>query len=197
MAEPEPGSMLPPDAVEAAAHLIGADVFGVFEADETGCCLRAITYPEQGLQDPQVCDSALPVGVVHDAAQHDDDREAPYFGLRDILWLGVPTGSGTVVQLAYDRRQHVFTEQDVAVLTLVEPAIRRLVRGCATPAPPTVLTLSERRVLHLVSTGASNREVAEELVITVHTVRKHLEHAYRKLGVTNRTAAALALRSGS
>jgi DNA-binding NarL/FixJ family response regulator len=52
-------------------------------------------------------------------------------------------------------------------------------------------------VLALVSTGASNREVAEELVVTVHTVRKHLENAYRKLGVTNRTAAALALRPPS
>ena len=49
-------------------------------------------------------------------------------------------------------------------------------------------------MLNLVSTGASNREVAEELVVTVHTVRKHLENAYRKLGVTNRTAAALALK---
>jgi DNA-binding CsgD family transcriptional regulator len=49
----------------------------------------------------------------------------------------------------------------------------------------------------MVAQGASNREAAEELYITVHTVRKHLENAYRKLGVTNRTAAALQLRAGS
>ena len=52
-------------------------------------------------------------------------------------------------------------------------------------------------MLSLVSRGASNREVAEELFVTVHTVRKHLENAYRKLGVNNRTAAALRLRAGS
>ena len=52
-------------------------------------------------------------------------------------------------------------------------------------------------MLALVARGASNREVAEELYVTVHTVRKHLENAYRKLGVTNRTAAALMVHSGS
>ena len=113
------------------------------------------------------------------------------------LGPGFATGSGTVVQLFYDRRRHYFTEHEIAVLTMVEPAIRRLVRGCAQPQAPDVLSRSERKVLTLVSTGASNREVAEELVVTVHTVRKHLENAYRKLGVTNRTAAALAVRETS
>jgi DNA-binding NarL/FixJ family response regulator len=47
----------------------------------------------------------------------------------------------------------------------------------------------------MVAPGASNREVAEALYVNVHTVRKHLENTYRKLGVTNRTAAALQLRA--
>jgi DNA-binding CsgD family transcriptional regulator len=194
MAEPEPGEMLPDDAIEAAGALIGCDVFGIDEADHTGCALRGRHFPDGGPQDPQVCDGPLPVGLVHDAAQPPDDQMSLEVGLRDILWLGFATGSGTVVQLSYDRRVHYFTERDIAVLTMVEPAIRRLVRGCSQPRSSDVLSRSERKVLTLVSTGASNREVAEELVVTVHTVRKHLENAYRKLGVNNRTAAALAVR---
>jgi DNA-binding CsgD family transcriptional regulator len=197
MSEPEPGAMLPQDAIEAAAELVGADIFGVFEADDTGCCLRMVTYPVLDLQDPQVCEGPLPTGLVHDATQPHEIRMAPYFGLRDILWLGFLTSSGTVVQLGYDRRQQYFNDQEISVLTMVEPALRRLVRGCAEPQSQDVLSRSERRVLTLVSTGASNREVAEELVVTVHTVRKHLENAYRKLGVTNRTAAALVVRGPS
>ena len=197
MAEPEPGAMLPLDAIEAAADLVGADLFGVFEIDKTGYVVRLASFPDPGPEDPQVCDGPVPTGLVHDATQPYDDRASPMFGLRDIVWLGCATGSGTVVQLAYDRRRRYFTEQEVAVLTMVEPAIRRLVRGCAQPRSPDVLSRSERRVLALVSTGASNREVAEELVVTVATVRKHLENAYRKLGVTNRTAAALAVRAPS
>jgi DNA-binding NarL/FixJ family response regulator len=41
---------------------------------------------------------------------------------------------------------------------------------------------------HLVA-GRSNREIAEKLVISPHTVARHVEHIYAKLGVTNRTAA--------
>jgi len=197
MAEPEPGAMLPLDAIEAAADLVGADLFGVFEIDSTGYVVRLASYPDLGLQDPQVCDGPVPTRLVHDATQPHEDRASRRFGLRDIVWLGLATTSGTVVQLGYNRRRRFFSEQEIAVLTMVEPAIRRLVRGCAQPHPPDVLSRSERRVLALVSTGASNREVAEELVVTVATVRKHLENAYRKLGVTNRTAAALALRTPS
>ena len=107
------------------------------------------------------------------------------------------TAAGTVVQLFFDRRHRYFDDRDLALLTMVEPAIRRLVSGCSGPPIAGRLSRSEHEVLALVATGASNREVAEELFVTVHTVRKHLENAYRKLGVTNRTAAALRVRAGA
>jgi DNA-binding CsgD family transcriptional regulator len=195
MAEPEPGAMLPSEGFNALAELIGSDLFGIGETDNTGYAVRLRYFPDPGPQDPQVCDGPPPTGLVHDAAQPFEDRSSPWFGLRDILWLGFSTSAGTVIQLNYDRRRDYFTEQEIATLAMVEPAIRRLIRSCGEPPRPSVLSSSERKVLSLVSTGASNREVAEELVVTVHTVRKHLENAYRKLGVTNRTAAALAMRS--
>ena len=122
---------------------------------------------------------------------------AAMFGLRDMVWLGCAPARGPWSSSASIAGDRFFTEQEIAVLTMVEPAIRRLVRGCAQPHSADVLSRSERRVLALVATGASNREVAEELLVTVYTVRKHLENAYRKLGVTNRTAAAQAVRTPS
>ncbi len=52
-------------------------------------------------------------------------------------------------------------------------------------------SLSEREleVLRLVAAGLSNRDIASQLVITVGTVKKHLEHIYGKLNVRNRTSA--------
>jgi DNA-binding NarL/FixJ family response regulator len=53
------------------------------------------------------------------------------------------------------------------------------------------LTRREAEVLRAVAHGATNADVARALVISPRTVAKHLEHAYRKLGVESRTAAAM------
>lgn len=51
--------------------------------------------------------------------------------------------------------------------------------------------LSEREleVLQLMAEGCSNREIAEKLVFTIATAKKHAEHIYDKLGVNSRTQA--------
>lgn len=54
----------------------------------------------------------------------------------------------------------------------------------------TSLSAREREVLTLLVAGRTNREIAERLVVSPHTVARHVEHIYAKLGVSNRTAAA-------
>jgi DNA-binding NarL/FixJ family response regulator len=57
------------------------------------------------------------------------------------------------------------------------------------------LTAREREVLNLLARGHSNREIAEELVITNKTVKNHLSRIYEKIGVHSR-AEAIALWLG-
>ena len=52
------------------------------------------------------------------------------------------------------------------------------------------LTARELQVLRLVAAGRSNRAVADELVISEHTVARHLQNIFAKLGVSSRTAAS-------
>ena len=59
--------------------------------------------------------------------------------------------------------------------------------------PDLGLTPREREVLDLVGHGKTNIEIASILWLAPSTVSKHLENSYRKLGVTNRTAAAAQL----
>jgi LuxR family maltose regulon positive regulatory protein len=56
------------------------------------------------------------------------------------------------------------------------------------------LSRRELQVLNLVSNGLSNREIAEELFITVGTTKRHLVNIFRKLGVSNRMQAVAKAR---
>jgi two-component system nitrate/nitrite response regulator NarL len=67
----------------------------------------------------------------------------------------------------------------------------------AAPASDQILTRRESEILQLVSSGLSNKEIANELTITEGTVKNHVHNALEKLHLTNRVqAAAYAVRQG-
>jgi two-component system, NarL family, response regulator LiaR len=85
---------------------------------------------------------------------------------------------------------------------LLEPAVAaRLVASVAdgaAAAPADPLTAREREVLALLGRGLANKAIARELGIAERTVKAHVGHVLAKLGVNDRTQAALyAQRFGS
>jgi LuxR family maltose regulon positive regulatory protein len=56
------------------------------------------------------------------------------------------------------------------------------------------LTSQEQRVLHLLAEGASNQQIATQLVIQLVTVKKHVTNLLGKLGAANRTQAIVRAR---
>ena len=81
--------------------------------------------------------------------------------------------------------------------TVVDPMIARSLLpqnapgGAATTAKLEKLAPQERRVLHEVATGKTDKEVADALGLQTKTVRNYLDHIFAKLGVHTRTQAAL------
>lgn len=59
------------------------------------------------------------------------------------------------------------------------------------------LSAREKDVLRLIARGLTNREIAQRLFISPHTVKNHVSHIYQKIGMDDRTKVALwAIRAG-
>ena len=170
-AEPVPGTPLPTSAtLEALARLIPCDAIGVVLRDATGCVVAEVVSPP---------------GY---------DQHCP---VPDTLTLCVAVNGRHQVELWLDRRSGPFSHRDRALMRILAPALRRLLTPRPSPVLPESLTLQERRVLDLVGRGWSNPEIAERMCIETCTVRKHLEHAYKKLGVGSRHAAIAVLHGAN
>lgn len=197
--EPCPGSPLPTRHVlEQLAVLVPADGLCAVFQDGSYSLTQGVFV---GLGDDDVPD--LPeagtgphyLGVMH-WSRHPLAAEAcgALQGLTDGVAIGFRNGSDALVQIALGRTRTYFTPRDLAMLRMVVPVFARLVRERPTPTLPATLTVQELRVLSHVAAGRSNQEIAERLFVSPSTVRKHLENAYRKLGVTGRVAAVARLQ---
>jgi DNA-binding CsgD family transcriptional regulator len=89
-----------------------------------------------------------------------------------------------------------FTERDVLLLTLLRPHITE-VHSRQLQRQRGVRELTERQweVVRLVAAGSTNRGIARALGLTEHTVAKHLENIYVRLGAASRTEAVATARA--
>ena len=88
-------------------------------------------------------------------------------------------------------------EQTAGGATWLDPQIAQVILGQLRPASPEQaakqfdLTERETDVLKLIAEGKTNQEISNELIISLNTVKTHLKNVFGKLGVDDRTAAAL------
>jgi DNA-binding NarL/FixJ family response regulator len=73
----------------------------------------------------------------------------------------------------------------------LDPRVARALLPSATPRVGDSLSGRERQVLQLVVKGMSNRQIGRALGITERTVKVHVGHVFRSIGVSDRTSAAM------
>jgi DNA-binding NarL/FixJ family response regulator len=119
-----------------------------------------------------------------DAATHEQPSPDSYQLIREILERAV---TETLSKVAGPGMEHLLLQ---ALRERREPP-----RISAPPLPTRRLPLSERQhqVLRLVATGASNKEIARSLNLSLHTIKRHVANILNKLGVDSRLEAAAVL----
>lgn len=118
--------------------------------------------------------------LTEDVARTDSVIEAGAHGC--LAESSTPVQIGAAIRAAA-RGEHPDLEQPVT-----GPLVQRRRR----PTPP--LTEREVEVLRLVGAGLGNQEIAEQLYLSLSSVKSHLSHTYGRLGVTRRDAAVAEAR---
>jgi DNA-binding CsgD family transcriptional regulator len=100
--------------------------------------------------------------------------------------LPIYVRDGLLVSFVLNRTRRDFTDRERALLDLLRPHLAKVYQKTKTLNR---LTAREAEVLRWVAAGKSDAQIGAILGISARTVQKHLERAYQKLGVENRTAA--------
>jgi DNA-binding CsgD family transcriptional regulator len=170
--------------VDEASHV--ADELTETAADSQSEMLGAVAARIRGATALAGGDAEAAVGALRDARLAWQELRAPYEVARARLLMGMacralgdPDGATLEINAALSLFEELGAAPDVAhVVSLARPA-----------ADTHGLTARELEVLRLVAGGSTNRQIAAVLVVSEHTVARHVQNIFAKLRVSTRAAA--------
>jgi DNA-binding CsgD family transcriptional regulator len=154
----------------------------------TGEMLAAMVAHARGAIELAAGDARAALVSLRHAWQLWQELEAPYDVARARVLVGVACralGDGDTAALELEGAREAFARLGAA------PDLARVDALARRDAPPDThgMTPRELQVLRLVAAGKSNREIASALVISEHTVARHVQNIFGKLGLSSRAAA--------
>ena len=121
------------------------------------------------------------------------DGRRPLHAIATVDWATAALGARSPVPVGELEQAHELAAE-LGMLGVAEAADALLEQAKTTL--PAGLTRREAEVLRLLAEGRTNREIADALVLSVHTIERHLANAYGKIGARNRAdATVFALRN--
>jgi DNA-binding CsgD family transcriptional regulator len=124
-------------------------------------------------------------------------RRAPLYGeffgpaaIGHQLTIGLEATPRRLIGMWFNRARRDFADDDLLMAELLRPRLQAAEAAVRRAATRAALTAREREVLDIVATGATNATIAEALVVSPATVKKHLDNIYAKVGVSSRATAA-------
>lgn len=114
-----------------------------------------------------------------------------------VIPLRSPAGAAGIGVMA--ERPEAFGARELATMTAVAPHLDNLLAlHLRAPRPKDLLRLTprQREVARLAATGATNRQIAAALSVSIDTVKKHLTAVFAQLGCDSRTQLAAAWYGG-
>ena len=183
-----------PDALNFAASLADARAF--MAAEPVALALVDLGLPDGSgidlIAEWRCADAALPILVIS------------AWSTEDAILAALRAGAtGYVLKERDDLEVSLSIRSVLRGGAPIDPFIaRRIIAELQAPAPSQAapaleepLSAREQQILIKVAEGMSNREIAEELSLSRHTVECHVKHVYRKLAVNSRVRAVSEARS--
>ena len=178
--------MLAVDDVDSARS--AADELSEIARDFAAPYLEAVAATARGAVMLAERDASAAADALRDALSVWQELDAPYESARVRVLTARACrllGDEDTATLELDAAGHVFEQLGAAPASAEVAELSR----SASDATPGSLTPREVEVLSLLATGATNRQIAETLVISEKTVARHLSNLYTKIGVSTRAAA--------
>lgn len=176
-----------------AARIATDELLGIAEVIDAPF-LHAVAAHAAGLMLQAEGDASAALVALRRASAGWRELEMPYGAARTRVHIGLACralGDQDMAVLELDAAREAFVRLGA------RPDVARVAELAGGPRQAGALTVRECEVLGLVAAGKTNREIGAQLVLSEHTVARHLQNIFAKLGLSSRAAAtAYAYRHG-